>query len=321
MHQIAISMVETFTDDTVVALASFLSPHDMLSLALSCKRFGVKNSTDKKRSVVREESSESSREVRQKIELISLIEVAARRVLPNNWTDEENSALPRRGDESWIGTYQEFLKLFHYPLQFDKLIGECVDYVDSSDKTTVCRKVGYIESGIAICNNIMRAGRHSVTFQVNHGSVQCGIMRPTTKDITCLRRCHPARDDLSMFSLKDYKTSHTDNSIDCCIMNTYSGDGVLRKRWKQWMPTEWTLIDDIDENATSCQRFDWDGMEATHDNKSFKIGLVLDLDEGTLDVYKDDRRLGTMMSWLYGEYCWVVSFSLATPGVSVSIDR
>ena len=42
--------METFTDDTVVALASFLAPHDMLSLALTCKRFGAKHGTTTSRS-------------------------------------------------------------------------------------------------------------------------------------------------------------------------------------------------------------------------------------------------------------------------------
>ena len=107
--------METFTDDTVVALASFLSPHDMLSLALSCKRFvRSKNGTDKKQSA---DLKENAREVRQRIETISLMEVAARTVLHANWTDEENNALPRRGDESWIGIYQEFLSVFRLPLQ------------------------------------------------------------------------------------------------------------------------------------------------------------------------------------------------------------
>ena len=47
--------METFTDDTVVALASFLSPNDMLSLALTCRRFGDKHGMDKKESEAREE--------------------------------------------------------------------------------------------------------------------------------------------------------------------------------------------------------------------------------------------------------------------------
>ena len=39
--------METFTDDTVVALASFLAPHDMLSLSLTCKRFGDNHGTQR----------------------------------------------------------------------------------------------------------------------------------------------------------------------------------------------------------------------------------------------------------------------------------
>jgi len=61
----------------------------------------------------------------------------------------------------------------------------------------------------------------------------------------------------------------------------------------------------------------WEGMEETRE-ASFKIGFVLDLDEGTLDVYKNDRRLGTMKSGLVGEYCWVVS---REGSVSVAISR
>ena len=156
--------METFTDDTVVALASFLSPHDMLNLALSCKRFGAKHGTTTSRSrrlAEREarKSGGSGREVRQKTESISLMEVAARTVLHSKWTDDEKSALPRQeGDESWISLYHEFLKLFRLPLQFDKMAGECFDYVEGSNKTTVCSSGFTISS--AICSNIMRAGKH-----------------------------------------------------------------------------------------------------------------------------------------------------------------
>ena len=37
------------------------------------------------------------------------------------------------------------------------------------------------------------------------------------------------------------------------------------------------------------------------------IGLLLDLDEGTLTVYKNGRRLGVMKDGLSGEYCWYTS--------------
>ena len=37
-------------------------------------------------------------------------------------------------------------------------------------------------------------------------------------------------------------------------------------------------------------------------------GLLLDFDEGTLSVYKNDRRLGGVIKGgLNGEYCWFVT--------------
>ena len=160
----------------------------------------------------------------------------------------------------------------------------------------------------------MRSGKHYVSFQVNDDNpsenlgVSCGIMRPTTNDITTLiRNCHPAQYDLSAFSLKEYETLHH-NNIDCCLMNTYFGDGYVCKGWKST-----TML-------SRNQVFHWEGREPTRE-VSFKIGMVLDLDEGTLDVYKNDRRLGTLRSGLVGEYCWVVTKACGGGGLSFSIGR
>jgi len=321
-------IMERFTDDTVVALASFLSPHDMLSLALTCKKFGDKNGADnKKRSAAREEDT---REVRQRTDSISLMEVAAHTVIFALATEDERNALPRRGEESWIGIYQEFIVVFHTPLQFDKLAGDSISHVDNNDKTKVCSSPREVyDCGIAICSNIMRAGKHCVSFQFNLSyrlslAISCGIMRPTTNDITTLRKCHPVCDDLSSFSLKDYESLYNDNNIDCCLMDTSMGHGSIRKRWKMWKESELlAMYEDQREKVleqNEFQSFDWGGIE--HNNEaSYKIGMVLDLDEGTLDVYKNDRRLGTMIRGLVGEYCWVVSFRSLSGDISVSIGR
>ena len=317
--------METFTDDTVVALASFLSPQDMVSLALACKRFGAKN------------LGTSRGDARQTLEThnkynTSLMEVAARTVLHTKWTNGGKKALPRHGDESWIGLYQEFLSVFCLPLQFDKLVGR-MQYISNTDKT----RVGPNDddeseyNSTAICNNIMRAGKHCISFQVNNWDpstnigVSCGIMRPTTKDITSLAKCHPAHDDLSRFSLTDYEMLHGDNNVDCCLLDTSSGFGIIRKRWKKWKESElmsmnvgkrlWARL------QNNNQPWRWEGMEDTQDALSFKIGMVLDLDEGTLDVYKNDRRLGTMKTGLVGEYCWAVSLKSFDLQYSVSISR
>ena len=319
--------METFTDDTVVALASFLPPHDMLSLALTCKRFGAKKGTDKKRSAARDEST---REVRQKTENISLMEVAARTVLFALATENERNALPKSLNESWIGLYQEFLSVFRLPLYFDKLVGGSVDYVDDTDKTKVCTKLGVQSTyNTVICSNIMRAGKHSVTFQVNdpssiYSGISCGIMRPTTNDITVLLNCSPVLNDLWRFSLKEYEMLHS-NNVDCCLTSTAAGIGLIRRRWKQWTNAELVALDEEQHlramRQNRNQPFIWEGMEPTEDT-SFKLGMILDLDEGTLDVYKNDRRLGTMMTGLVGEYCWAASLkSFGAPSFSVSIDR
>jgi len=317
-----------------VAIASFLQPHDMLSLALTCKRFGNKHGTDtKKRS-----AADRGEDTRQRTESISLMEVAARTVLQTKWTDDEKNALPRRGDESWIGIYNEFLKLFRLPLQFDKLAGggfrhisNSTHSVENTDKTRVSSimGVGYHISA-AICSNIMRAGKHSVSFNVNDGNpsmnygITCGIMRPTTNDIRSLNSCHPLIDDLSRFSLKEYETLYR-NNVDCCLFSTNMGFGVLRPRWKRWGKSELIVMDEEQrlqkKRQNENQSFSWEGQEQIRET-SFKIGCVLDLNEGTLDVFKNGRRLGTMMSGLVGEYCWIVTRPTGGGAeLSVSIGR
>ena len=38
-----------------------------------------------------------------------------------------------------------------------------------------------------------------------------------------------------------------------------------------------------------------------------RIGMLLDLDQGSMTVYKNDERLGVMATGLSGEYCWALS--------------
>lgn len=59
-----------------------------------------------------------------------------------------------------------------------------------------------IQHHTAINQNIMRVGKHSVSFHVNNptqrGGITLGIMRPTMNEITSL---NPVGQDLSGFSL------------------------------------------------------------------------------------------------------------------------
>eukprot|EP01046_Picozoa_sp_COSAG06_P012758 COSAG06_NODE_759_length_12508_cov_9.809171_3_plen_332_part_00 len=50
----------------------------------------------------------------------------------------------------------------------------------------------------------------------------------------------------------------------------------------------------------------WEGMEGAMQDGE-RIGLLLDLDLGTMTVYKNDERLGVMATGLSGGYSWAVS--------------
>ena len=51
---------------------------------------------------------------------------------------------------------------------------------------------------------------------------------------------------------------------------------------------------------------DWEGMQHAREDGD-RIGLLLDLDQGTMTVYKNDERLGVMATGLSGEYSWAVT--------------
>ena len=55
---------------------------------------------------------------------------------------------------------------------------------------------------------------------------------------------------------------------------------------------------------------EWEGMQSAR--MGDRVGLLLDLDQGSMTVYKNGERLGVMVSGLSGEYCWAVV--LGEPG-------
>jgi hypothetical protein len=61
---------------------------------------------------------------------------------------------------------------------------------------------------------------------------------------------------------------------------------------------------------------DWEGRQGAIEGD--RIGLLLDLDQGSMTVYKNDERLGVMATGLSGEYCWAVS--MGYPEDSARID-
>ena len=68
---------------------------------------------------------------------------------------------------------------------------------------------------------------------------------------------------------------------------------------------------------TDFQGFDYDEESFEGFVKGDIVGLLVDLNEGTLSVYKNGRRLGVAQYGLAGEYCF---FSSLGKG-AISIER
>ena len=86
--------------------------------------------------------------------------------------------------------------------------------------------------------------------------------------------------------------------------------GVIRPGWDM---KEERNADDVDGHcfywANNGCRFpgwhDWEGMQGAREEGD-RIGMLLDLDQGTMTVYKNDERLGVMATELGGKYSWAV---------------
>ena len=52
----------------------------------------------------------------------------------------------------------------------------------------------------------------------------------------------------------------------------------------------------------------WEGRN-NYNTDCTTLGMLLDLDNGTLSVFQNGGRLGTLKYGLAGEYCWIAGFS------------
>ena len=67
---------------------------------------------------------------------------------------------------------------------------------------------------------------------------------------------------------------------------------------------------------------DWEGEQGAYEDD--RIGMLLDLDQGSMTVWKNDVKLGVMvaegLSRLSGPLCWAVSTQFASGGESARIE-
>ena len=154
--------------------------------------------------------------------------------------------------------------------------------------------------------HVIRGGRHFVEFAVNSNAenahAHLGIIRPVSLtnaiglEANWGGGVYPTNVSTTYKSavaekLRSQRTAKWgDSNIHCC---TYYCDHG-RCYWADW-------------NNQNIYSSEWQGREGL--TRSGTIGLLLDLNEGTLSVFKNGRLLGVLKNGLDGEYCWFVAVS------------
>ena len=230
----------------------------------------------------------------------SLVNEAAHQRFRQSATDEERNRLPKYGDESDIGLYRALL-LLREPLGFDEIVGDDLSAQEHPAKVT-CAGVDLFST--AMSGHVMRGGRHFVEFAINDMRnglgdeirISLGVIRPVSLTgwegaVNPMFVSSFYRSDRSAGLQSQRTAKWGDSNIHCCTYFCCGGSCV----WTDW------------NNERGCP--EWQGREGLEESGT--IGLLLDLDEGTLSVFKNGRRLGVMEEGLGGEYCWFVAVSSA----------
>ncbi|EJK61615.1 hypothetical protein THAOC_17866 [Thalassiosira oceanica] len=271
-------------DKSIVTLiSSFLdSSNELLNLALTCKSFGW-----------RQPMSTPN---------WSLVEEVARQAVFSRATEEEMGCLPQyvRGTATWLS----ILHRYEHLLIFDVLLGGYIEH-RNGDKTAVCAKGEDYRDSVAVSGSyVMSSGAHYAEFLITGTSPCIGIVRPMPGlDAGAYQENFHLLDNRFYTDFLAQRTDDWGNS-DVHACEYFCDDGGMR--WTDWHDN----------------RFDdeWEGRESCQSGDTF--GMLLNLEEGTLTVYKNNRRLGVMMDGLSGPYCWYVSlYKSQTVTGTVSIKR
>jgi len=229
---------------------------------------------------------------------ISLIEESARIAIHDIATEEQLAALPHYDGESLLADYH-YLQFMRQALTFDQLVGD-VDYVNREDRSCV-RHNGDNTWNTAFSNNVLRAGKHYALFSItplsDKKSLMIGVMRPGKADQNASG--YPVEEQFYQNFSRNMGHGEDNSKVHCC-MYYYNYGSCFTCYW----------------NTDEAYGSTWRGSESMSNGDV--IGMLLDLDEGTLSVYKNGRKLGVMQSGLAGPYCWMAS---SYTGAQVTIKR
>ncbi|EJK77157.1 hypothetical protein THAOC_01030, partial [Thalassiosira oceanica] len=274
------TLIEALDNDLLLRCASYLDADSLARLGRASAAFGIPQAGQQR----------------------SLANEAAHQLFRRSATDGERRCLPKNDDESDIGLYRA-LEQLREPLSFDELAGRGFSPQEHPARVTHTR--GHWST--AVSGHVMRGGRHFVEFTIyndddqNAPVVGLGVIRPVSLtdgidlgadwwgNVNPIFVSSSHNPEVSE-KLRSQRTAKWgDSNIHCC--SYYCSDGDCER-------TDWDRGEETD--------YEWHGRENLDGNGT--IGLLLDLDEGTLSVFNNHRRLGVMNDGgLSGEYCWFVS--------------
>ena len=162
--------------------------------------------------------------------------------------------------------------------------------------------------GTALTNYVMRRGVHYATYKLieDNSGILVGVTRPlhTFDTVNVREGSYILLDETCFGDLLAQRTDGWVGSVHCCRI--YCNDGCMD--WTDWEP-------ETTDTKPHLGTF-WERNEEFHEGDT--AGLLVDLNRGTLTVYKNNRRLGVAKEGLAGEYCFFASLN---SGEEVSIKR
>ena len=176
------------------------------------------------------------------------------------------------------------VELLRLPLVF----GRAHRFITLSEGGAVATRNG-LSWRTAASQAVMRSGRHFVQFTVVLGYMFFGVIRPggDLDEGTDDHHALVVRDPFLLTPSSEAETAVRRENADLeedghCFYNTGSG-----RRWPG--------------------RTDWEGRQGAK-QQGDRIGILLDLDQGCMTLWKNGEKLGVMQAeGLRGPLCWAVS--------------
>lgn len=204
----------------------------------------------------------------------------------------ENCSEQERGWVSWCSSFTWLRKMREVEMLRDPAaFSQAAPSITLSTGGSLARGNQSAGWRMAKSRVVMRSGRHFARFTLHYGEMHSnqvflGVIRPHYDPVEQRAAW------MGSSSESDDEETNNQDSNDRCFYCTGLG-------WHY-------------------PYSDWEGRESAKEQGDC-VGLLLDLDQGSMTVYKNAVRLGVMqVSGLSGEYCWAVE--MATQGNAVRIE-